>query len=187
MIIATRDVAIPTNLTTDQLRAINTLNSVTTIEQLRIVPIEDSRISIPLCRMICMPIVRPTLSCDLSLLEADFVHGYREGAAVFYVSTTDEQGVVQIFTDADRQSWNAHWRAADLRFEEFLLSKPSLQHLSNVKFFVCDGNHRHQAWMKVISRDHPLEVKWHYSVDSIVLIRKVVLVQVMQVMHDINK
>ncbi len=81
-----------------------------------------------------MPIVRPTLSCDLTLLEVDFVYGYREGAALFCVSTTDEQGVVQKFTDADRQIWNGHWRAADLRFEEFLLSKPLLQHLSNVKF-----------------------------------------------------
>jgi hypothetical protein len=175
------------NLSTAQLRAINKLNSVMTIEQLRIVPIEDSRISIPLCRVICMPIMRSTLSCDLTLLEADFVHGYREGAAVFYVSTTDEQGVVQKFNDTNRQTWNGHWRAADQRFEEFLLSKPSLQHLSNVKFFVCDGNHRHQAWMKVISRDHSLEVKWHYSVDSIVLDTKGRIGSVMQVMHDINK
>ena len=82
------------------------------------------------------------------MLEADFVHGYREGAAVFYVSTTDEQGVVHNVSDDDRQSWSVHWRAADLRFEEFLLSKPSLHHLRNVKFFVCDGNHRLQAWIE---------------------------------------
>ncbi len=176
-----------TNLTTVQLRAINTLNSVTTIEQLRLLPIEDSRILIPLCRMTIMPIVRPTLSCDLTLLEADFVHGYREGAAVFYLSTTDEHGLIHTFSDEEKQTWNAHWRAADARFEEFLRTKPSLQHLSNAKFFVCDGNHRLQAWMKVISRDHPLEMKWHYSVDAIVLDTKGRIGEVMQVMHDINK
>jgi hypothetical protein len=100
---------VTTDLITVQLRAINTLNSVTSIEQLRLVPIEDSRILKPLCRMTIMPIVRPTLSCDLTQLEADFVHGYREGVAVFYVSTTDEQGVVHTFSDAEKQSWNAHW------------------------------------------------------------------------------
>ena len=36
------------DLSTDQLRAMNKLNSVATIEQLRIAPIQDSRMSIPL-------------------------------------------------------------------------------------------------------------------------------------------
>jgi hypothetical protein len=34
-----------------------------------------------------MPIVRPILSLDLASLKDDFVHGYWEGAAVFYLST----------------------------------------------------------------------------------------------------
>jgi hypothetical protein len=48
-----------------------------------------------------MPIVQPTLSSDLASLEADFVYGYREGAAVFYLSTTNEGGLVEKVTDED--------------------------------------------------------------------------------------
>lgn len=47
-------------------------------------------------------IVRPTLSYDLTLIENDFVTGYCERAMVFYVSTKDEQRLVQIVTNADR-------------------------------------------------------------------------------------
>ena len=64
------------------------LNSVATIKSLRLQPISSSRFSIPLCRMLAMPMVRPTLSSDLAKLEQEFVHGYREGASVFYVTTT---------------------------------------------------------------------------------------------------
>jgi hypothetical protein len=48
-----------------------------------------------------MPIMRSTLSSDLASLEADFVHGYREGAAVFYLSTTNEGGLVEKVIDED--------------------------------------------------------------------------------------
>ena len=156
------------DLSAKQLRALHKLNTVSTIDELRIKPRIDARMFIPLCRMKCMPIVRPTLSPDLSFLENDFVHGYREGAAVFYVSTTNEQGMVEPVTSTDTQSWSPMWRAANEQFEAFLESKPSLHHLRNMKFFVCDGNHRLQAWSNVITRDHPTDSNWHVSVDTIV-------------------
>jgi hypothetical protein len=48
-----------------------------------------------------MPLVRPTVVLGLTLLKDDFVHSYRDGAAVFYVSTTNEQGLVDSVTSKD--------------------------------------------------------------------------------------
>jgi hypothetical protein len=79
-------------LSVDQIRVSRNVNSIATIEDLRLKPSSLSRMAVPLCRMVAMPIIRPTLSLDLASLEADFVHGYREGAAVFYLSTTNEGG-----------------------------------------------------------------------------------------------
>jgi hypothetical protein len=91
-------------LSTDQIRVSRKVNSIATIEALRLKPSSLSRMMVPLCRMVAMPIVQPTLSSDLASLEADFVHGYREGAAVFYLSTTNEGGLVEKVSDEDLQS-----------------------------------------------------------------------------------
>ena len=52
-----------------------------------------SQIDIPLCRMISLQIVRPALAVDIEKMKADFIHGYRPGAAVFYVSTMNFGGL----------------------------------------------------------------------------------------------
>jgi hypothetical protein len=142
---------------------------------------------VPLYRMVAMPIVRPTLSSDLALLEADFVHGYREGAAVFYLSTTNEGGLVEKVSDEDLQSWGLLWCVVNTCFKDYLSSVPELRHLKGVKFSVCDGNHRRQAWWNVISRLHSTDLSWYYMVDSIVLKTQGKLGVVMLAMHDINK
>jgi hypothetical protein len=70
-------------LSTDQIWATRKVNSIATIEALRFKSSSLSRMWIPLCIMVAMPIVRPILSSDLASLEDDFVHGCREGAVVF--------------------------------------------------------------------------------------------------------
>jgi hypothetical protein len=55
--------------------------------------------------MLAMPMVRPTLSFDIDKLEQEFVHGYREGASVFYVTTTNEDGKTHEVLEADKTSW----------------------------------------------------------------------------------
>ena len=89
----------------DDIRTRHKHNSVATISALRFQPLSSSRFNIPLCRMLAMPIVRPTLSSDLAKLEQEFVHGYREGASVFYVTITDEEGKTQEVTEAYKASW----------------------------------------------------------------------------------
>jgi hypothetical protein len=174
-------------LSTDQIRATRKVNSIATIEALCLKPSSLSRMRVPLCRMVAMPIVRPTLSSDLASLEDDFVHGYREGAAVFYLSITNEAGQIEKVSDEDLVSWGPYWRAVSARFEEFLSIVPGLRGLKNVKFLVCDRNHRRQAWMNVISRLHSIDPSWHYMDDSIVLETQGKLGVVMLAMHDINK
>jgi hypothetical protein len=174
-------------LSTDQIRASNKVNSIATIEALHLKPSSLSRMQVPLCRMVPMPIVRPTLSSNLASLEDEFVHGYRDGTAVFYLSTTNEGGQIEKVTDEDLASWGPYWRAINDRFEEFLSSVPGLRELRGVKFSICDGNHQRQVWMNVISRLHSTDPLWHCMVDSIVLETQGKLRVVMLAMHDINK
>jgi hypothetical protein len=137
--------------------------------------------------MVPMPIMKPILSLDLASLKNEFVHGYRDGAAMFYLSITNEGGQIEKVTDEDLASWGPYWRAVNAQFEEFLSSVIGLRELRDVKFLVCDGNHRRQAWMNVISRLHSTNPSWHYMVDSIVLETQGKLGVVMLAMHDINK
>ena len=88
----------------DEIQTRQKLNSVATITSLRFQPITSSRFSIPWCRLLAMPMVRPTLASDLAKLEQEFVHGYREGASVFYVTTTNEDGNSHEVIEADKAS-----------------------------------------------------------------------------------
>ena len=171
----------------DDIRTRQRVNSVSTIADIRLQPLSASRFNIPLCRMHPMPMVRPTLQSDLSKLEQEFVHGYREGAAVFYVSTTDEDGKTREVTEADTWKWGPIWTKKNEEFNNFLLTIPELASFTNTMFFVCDGNHRYQAWTNHIDRLHKTEESWHYLVDSILLDTKGRIGLVMQLMHNINK
>ena len=171
----------------DDIRSRQKLNSVATISSLRFQPLSSSRFNIPLCRMLAMPMVRPTLSSDLGKLEQEFVHGYRDGASVFYVSLTDEEGRTHQVSEADKASWGPIWNSKNDVFNSFLRSVPELASFEKLMFFVCDGNHRRQAWLNHIQRLHNTEEAWHYTVDSILLETKGKIGVVMQVMHNINK
>ena len=119
--------------------------------------------------MLAMPMVRPTLASDLSKLEQEFVHGYREGASVFYVTITDEEGKSQEVMESDKASWGPIWNAKNDIFNTFLSSDPHLAIFTNLMFFVCDGNHRRQAWLNHIDNLHRTDESWRYLVDSILL------------------
>ena len=142
---------------------------------------------IPLCRLVAMPMVRPTLACDITKLEQEFVAGYCDGAAVFYVSTTNKEGQSEKFNDEEMSKWDPIWRKKNEVFTRYFDSRCELNFLKNLKFFICDGNHRRLAWMNVIDRCYTLVPKWHCVVDCILLETKGQTELVMQVMHDINK
>jgi hypothetical protein len=81
-------------LNEDELRKLQKVDSIQWIESMRILPKEASKFDIPLCHMVYMPLVRPTLANDIKRLEAEFTHGYRPGAPMFYVSICNEHGKV---------------------------------------------------------------------------------------------
>jgi len=171
----------------DELRRLQKVDSVATIASLRRKPEELSRFKIPLCELVAMPMVRPTLSSHILKLEQEFAHGYNDGRATFYVSTTNEVGERQEFTSDEMNGWDDWWKVANADFEAFVESKAELRYMKNLKFFICDGNHRRIAWMNHITRKYPHDPNWHITVDCIVLETKGKIELVMQIMHDINK
>ena len=78
---------------------------VASISSLRIKLVEISRHHILLYRMVAMPMVRPSLASNLTKMEQEFVHGYRDGFVVFYVSIRNEQGELREVTKEDLASW----------------------------------------------------------------------------------
>jgi hypothetical protein len=84
-----------------ELRELQKVNSIQCIEGMRILPKEVSRFEIPLCQMVYMPLVKPTLAHDIKRLEAEFTHGYRPGVPVFYVSICNEYGEERSVKDED--------------------------------------------------------------------------------------
>ena len=174
-------------LNEDELRVLQKVDSIQVIEGMRISPKDASRFDIPLCRMVYMPLVRPTLAYDVKKLEAEFTHGYRPGAPVFYVSICNERGEERFVTEEDTSTWGPHKTTANIEFEAKLASSPHLKFLSGRMFFICDGNHRYKAWTGVIKRLHSTERKWHYAVDSICLDARGKEGLLLNAMHDINK
>ena len=67
----------------------HSFDSNSVIENLQFQPASKSRFSIPLCRLLSMPVIRPILMSDVLKLEQGFIHGYRSGSAVFYVSVVN--------------------------------------------------------------------------------------------------
>lgn len=89
----------------DEILGRQKLNSVATILSLHMKPTSSSRFFIPLCPMVAMPMVRPTLQSDLANLEQEYGHGCRKGFDVFYVSLNDNDGKTQEVTAANMESW----------------------------------------------------------------------------------
>jgi hypothetical protein len=174
-------------LNEDELHQVLKVNSNKCIEHMRISPKEASRFDIPLCRMVYMPLDRPTLASDIKRLEADFAHGYHHGASVFYVTLCNECREERAVTDKDTKNWDPLWIEANNLFESQLRANKHLQHLQGRMFFICDGNHRFKAWMGYIDRLHREDKDWHIVVDSICLDTKGKTRLLLNTMHDINK
>jgi hypothetical protein len=174
-------------LNEDELRQVLKVNSNKCIEHMRINPKEASRFDIPLCRMIYMPLVRPTLESDIKRLEAEFFHGYRHGASIFYVTLCNERGEERSISEAEMRNWDPLWIEANKHFDDQLRANKHLQHLQGRMFFICDGNHRFKAWTRYIDRLYRDDSDWHIAVDSIVLDTKGKIGLLLNAMHDINK
>ena len=163
------------------------INTVDILESLKIASKDKSRLNIPICRMISRPIVRPALQTDVNKLEADFIHGYHNWEKVFHVSVIDENEIFSYVTSEVFQSWSDNWNYVNEQFELSLQVDVNLHKFSGKVFFIFDGNHRLQAWKPYIDMFHSDDLKWHYSVDFIVLDISSSVPQVLIAMNNINK
>ena len=174
-------------LNEDELHNLQKVNSIQCIKNIRLLPKEAFRFDIPLCRIIYMPLVRPTFVHDIKRLEAEFTHGYRPEASVFYVSTTNENGDERLMKDVDTSNQGLHWTSINDEFEAKLALNPHLKFLCSHMFFIYDRNHRFKAWAGYIDWLHSNDQEWHYSMDSIYLNTKGKVALLLNAMHDINK
>jgi hypothetical protein len=163
------------------------VNCYSHLERMRFQPRAKSKISILLCRMISLPIVRPFLKNDVLNLASHFVScGYLEGNGVFYVSMEDNDGRTRVVTDEVVATWSENWVAVNAEFEQLLQSDDDLRVFSGKMFMVWDGNHRLQAWLPIINDDHGQDQSWHFSVESIILVVNGDVASFVAALHDVN-
>ena len=156
------------------------------IHRVRIKPLFKLRFSIPLCRLHCLPLVRPINEVDVTRLENEFVMGYREGDRALYVSPYNNLNEVLDVSDDIHNSWSSLWQRANEEFDAMLQNDPDLAHLSGKMFYVWEGNHRLLAWWRHINKHHSLDKDWHISVDRIVVDPRHSTAVFLNAMNDIN-
>ena len=77
------------------------------LELLRYQPRTKSKLNIPLCRMVPLPVDRHFLKNDVMNLVAHFVAcGYKEGNEVFYVALENNEGKTMGVTDSSIDLWS---------------------------------------------------------------------------------
>ena len=90
------------------LRNVQKVDSINVINQLRIKPSSKSQFAILLCRLQCLPLVRPIREVNVERLQNDFVMGYWDGDRVLYVSAYNGEDVVSTVTEDICDSWSCH-------------------------------------------------------------------------------
>ena len=137
--------------------------------------------------MVSLPVVRPFLENDVMNLAVHFVAcGYMDGNGVFYVALENNEGKTMDVTQNIIGSWSDYWVRAIDAFEKILQTDEDLKVFSGKMFMVWDGNHRLQAWLPIIYRDHTHDPTWHYAVESIILDVKGDIATMLAALHEVN-
>ena len=71
------------------------------IESMRRQPVSKTIIRIPLCRLIHMPMVRPTLQCDVLKLMGAFSYKYKLHSSTMYMFVMNDKGHSKVVTQED--------------------------------------------------------------------------------------
>ena len=64
--------------------------------------------NIPLVRMLSLQVVRSALAIDIEKMKANFIHGYRPDATVFYMSTSNFTDTERLVIANERAAWGPH-------------------------------------------------------------------------------
>ena len=161
-------------------------DSIGVIHRVRIKPLSKSRFSIPLCRLQCLPLVRPISEVDVARLQNEFVMGYRDGDRAMYVSLYNNLDEVLLVSDDIRASWSSLWQESSDEFDAMLEKDSDLSQFVGKMFFVWEGNHRLTAWLRHINKHHSMDKDWHISVDCIVVDPRNCAAVFLNAMNDIN-
>ena len=157
------------------------------LEKLKWQPKQKGCFFIPLCRMMPLPVVRPSLKNDVSLLATHFMtDGYMEGNGFFYVALKDNHGHTNDVTLSVVAKWSPEWKQVNKEFEKKLLSDNDLKVFSNKMFMVWDGNHCLLAWMPIIEQFHTHDINWHYCVEGVILDPRGDIPSVIAALHEVN-
>jgi hypothetical protein len=78
----------------------------------RIKPTGKFRLSIPLCRLRALPLVRPISAVAVQRLECEFVMGYLEGDRVLYGFAFNDVPVDLPISPGIMASWSPPWQEA---------------------------------------------------------------------------
>jgi len=116
------------------------------IQRLRIKPTVKSRFFISLCRLRCLPLVRPISGMEVQRLEYEFMMEYCERDRVMYVSSFNDVFVDIPVSPAIVSAWSPLLQEANAEFEVKPNDDPNLVHLSVKMFFVWKSNHRLTTW-----------------------------------------
>jgi hypothetical protein len=72
--------------------------------------------SIPLCQLLTMTIVKPTLKIDVLKMEQAFFTSYRKGEKVFFVFSTNWKSEEEdVCNHID--TWSSLWKDKNVKFE----------------------------------------------------------------------
>lgn len=83
-------------------------------------PITKSRLNVPLCCLLLLPLVRSISELEVQLLENEFVNGYRDGDKVLYVLIMDDKWRVHEAMHKIYDNWDKQWQLTNDSFEMWL-------------------------------------------------------------------
>lgn len=149
-----------------------------------------SRVLVPLCRLIPLPLVRPILDQDVKKLEAEFIHGYRSGDRPLYVSVFNDVGLEVNVTPQVTSTWSIHWQEASKKFDNLVEHDTELQVLHGKMLFVWEGNHRYTAWWRYIENNYSgdqYNPKFYQPVECICIDPRGELDSLLDAMNDVNR
>lgn len=139
------------------------------INRLRFKPILKSPFPIPLCRLQCLPLVRPINEVEVARLENEFVMGYRDDDRALYVSPYNNVDAVMPVSDDIKASWSSLWQEASDALDDMFLQDSDVAHLAGNIFYVWEGNHRVTAWWRHINKHHSFDKDWHIAMNCIIV------------------
>lgn len=161
-------------------------DSISIINRLSAKHVNNSRMLIPLCCLVCYQKIRPINKQDVKKLMNEFNQGYYEGDRVIYVSVFNRKKEENLVTPREKV-WTNPLRKVVNKFKETLLFDPDLHQYIKRYFDLYKGNDRTTAWMKHIHKFYKNNPEWYIFVDCILLnARDEKKEVILSAMNDIN-